>query len=260
MRAMRGYYSVVQYCPDASRAEAASIGVALFCPEARFADAKLETSNARVKKFFGKDAFDSFALDAMKESLRERLLRERQNFKSSEDFTHFVETRANELRLTAPRPMKVDDPDRELEALYIELIGASRKPYLPRPPLVPQLDEFFRTPRLSGRVQLNLKRRVPVADVDLEVPYAYQNGALNLVKPERFVSVGPALKLACEGDMLRRHSADRLIVVPVIVNAAKESELRAHVGRVFEEYKIRVIHPDGLSNFMAEVEREAHPA
>lgn len=33
---MKGYYSIIQYCPDLSRFEAANVGVLLFCPERAF--------------------------------------------------------------------------------------------------------------------------------------------------------------------------------------------------------------------------------
>lgn len=36
MNSTKGYYSIVQYCPDPSRLEAVNIGLALFCPEISF--------------------------------------------------------------------------------------------------------------------------------------------------------------------------------------------------------------------------------
>jgi len=40
MSLTKGYYSIIQYCPDPSRLEAVNIGVALFCPELRFLRAR----------------------------------------------------------------------------------------------------------------------------------------------------------------------------------------------------------------------------
>ena len=36
MNSKRGYYSLIQFCPEPSRAEAVNLGVLLFCPEAGF--------------------------------------------------------------------------------------------------------------------------------------------------------------------------------------------------------------------------------
>ena len=36
MKPSKGYYSLIQYCPDLGRLEAANVGVLLFCPERGF--------------------------------------------------------------------------------------------------------------------------------------------------------------------------------------------------------------------------------
>ena len=36
MKPSRGYYCIIQYCPDLGRLEAANIGVLLFCPDRGF--------------------------------------------------------------------------------------------------------------------------------------------------------------------------------------------------------------------------------
>lgn len=40
MNTSKGYYSLVQYCPDRSRMESANLGVVLFCPDLDFLDVK----------------------------------------------------------------------------------------------------------------------------------------------------------------------------------------------------------------------------
>jgi len=51
---MRGYYSIVQYCPDPSRLEAVNIGLALFCPECSFLKVRFGRRKTRVDQLFGK--------------------------------------------------------------------------------------------------------------------------------------------------------------------------------------------------------------
>lgn len=262
MSTAKGYYSVVQYCPDASRSEGANVGVVLFCPEIAFVDAAMAEGNDRVKRFFGPEGFDTFSINAAKESLRERLMRERQSLRTLDDFLHFIETRANELRITPPRPLKVLDPALEMRRLFDELVGGRKKRQTVRTPNLPELDRFFRGPSLVQRVKLDTKVRVPIANVELTIPYIYQNGALNLVKPQRFVTIEPALRLACEGDMLQRHPENarerKLIVLPVTDESDRGSLLRRQVGEMFGEYRIRVVQPDEVRAFTEEVEREAH--
>ena len=41
MKPSKGCYSLIQYCPDLGRLEAANVGVLLFCPEPHFLKAQL---------------------------------------------------------------------------------------------------------------------------------------------------------------------------------------------------------------------------
>ena len=71
--ASKGYYSLIQYCPDRSRLEGANIGVVLFCPERRFLQARLSNGNDRLRRFFGAGSFDPSALAAAKRAIAARL-------------------------------------------------------------------------------------------------------------------------------------------------------------------------------------------
>ncbi len=50
MSTKRGYYSLIQFCPNPSRAEAVNLGVLLFCPEAGFIGARTSATNQRAAK------------------------------------------------------------------------------------------------------------------------------------------------------------------------------------------------------------------
>jgi len=41
MNPTNGYYSLVQYCPDPSRVEAANVGAILFCPTLPYLDVRM---------------------------------------------------------------------------------------------------------------------------------------------------------------------------------------------------------------------------
>lgn len=73
MRVTWGYYSLIQYCPDLSKAESVNVGVLLFCPDVKFIDARTSSGNDRVRRFFGGGSFDSARLQAAKKAIEVRL-------------------------------------------------------------------------------------------------------------------------------------------------------------------------------------------
>ena len=58
MAAKRGYFSLVQFCPNPSRAEAVNLGVILFCPDAGFLEAKMSAGNKPAMKLVGRAGVD----------------------------------------------------------------------------------------------------------------------------------------------------------------------------------------------------------
>ncbi len=122
--AKRGYYSLIQFCPDPARAEVANLGVILFCPDLGFLDVRMAPNNDRVRQFFGEGSFDDWALSSGKQALCARLCADGEEFRTVADLERFAQTRANELILTSPRPVKVVDPERDLDTLYADLVQA----------------------------------------------------------------------------------------------------------------------------------------
>jgi len=264
MRAYRGYYGLIQYCPDPGRAEAANIGVIVFCPELQFIDARISDSNERIRRFFGRESFDPARVNAAKRAIKSRLGVSREHFRCLEDFERFAQGRANELLITRPRPMRVEDPDSDLDRLCKELVGVS----VPREKTsarIPELDELFRQPSLSGRVEFDKQVTVPVLERPLKVPYAYRNGTLNLVKPQSFsgaqsAAIGAAERTAIEGDLLRRYPEEPdgqrcLIVIPTFETQALEQHLGARIGKLFGLYGVRTVFRNQIEQLAAEVEQ-----
>ena len=108
---------------------------------------------------------------------------------------------------------------------------------------------------------------VPVLRRTLRVPYAFSNGVLNLVKPQRFAAdenraTTTAMRLAIEGDLLHRHPENReqrlLIVVSTFEEPVTATDLRGRVDNVLDEYHVRVVHDDQIDDFAVEVEQQAH--
>ncbi len=122
MKTVNGYYSLIQYCPDPSRAEAANVGVLLFCPELKFICATLSKGNDRVAKFFGRDSFDPVRLNQLKRSIEARLIEDKDSFQTLDDVMGFIKTRANEIRITKPRATKLTNPEDKLSSLFEKLV------------------------------------------------------------------------------------------------------------------------------------------
>ena len=58
MSITKGYYSLIQFCPDPSRLEGVNIGVLLFSPENGKLKFRLTENNRRIRKVFGKQDWD----------------------------------------------------------------------------------------------------------------------------------------------------------------------------------------------------------
>ena len=124
MKPTKGYYCLIQYCPDLSRLEAANLGVFLFCPEHHFLKTRTDQTAQRIRQFFGLEDGEKWRIDSLRVSIEERLRIEGQNIQSLEDLEHFIATRANKIQITAPRSMKVHDMEKDLEELFERLVKA----------------------------------------------------------------------------------------------------------------------------------------
>jgi len=118
-----GYYCLIQYCPDRMRLEAANIGVLLFCPARNYLQARIAPTNRRINQFFGAEAGDVKQISAMKKILEHRLKAESQVIRDVEGLQRFAELLANEIVITEPRTMLVEEPEVELSQLYEQLVG-----------------------------------------------------------------------------------------------------------------------------------------
>ena len=266
MGAARGYYSLIQYCPDLSKAESVNVGVLLFCPESKFIDARTSSGNDRVRRLVGTGNFDPARLQAAKKAIEARLRICQEDFRTVEDLNRFIDTRANELLFTPPRPMKVINPEVDLDALFKELVGG-RVRRKTRTPEFPELDRTFREPRFKNRILFDQRVEIPVLDRTIDVPYAYRNGALNLIKPQRFPkpesnATEVAMRLAAEGNLLARYEAEdgtsRQLIVVSVADHQQASEREKKIQRILKEFRTKFVPHSQIDDFVRKVQREAH--
>jgi hypothetical protein len=266
------YYSVIQFCPDRSRAEAVNIGVLLLSPGHNFVDAKIARDHRRVARFFGRGSFDRTRLLLLKRAIETRIREKNDWSRGLEDLEHFIGTRANDVQLTPPRPMKTADPAADIASLFEELVGGAPQARLAvakqEEPMFPELDAALRRPGIGNKVQFDIKVVIPVIEKTLDVPYAFTNGVVNLVKPQRFVGSGDritreASELAIDGDLLRRHSVGRpqqLVVIPSfdVRGSASKTDAEHRVRSLLSEYDVRLVHETEITALVAEIAEHAH--
>ncbi len=271
MKPQPGYYSLIQYCPDAARSEAVNVGVALLCPGLNYLDAALTDNPKRAVKLFGRNAVQPKALQAAKQAIRVRLTKGDDRPTTLAEFQKFIDTRANDIVLTDPRPVKLfREAPIELESLFLQLVETPTIRRTRRAPLARELDKLFRMLVREGRAQSHPTIVVPITGKELRIPYAYQNGTLNLVKPQRFstyenAASDVAMKLAVEGDLIARHGADhdevskQLIVVASFGGDKADKPIRNCIREILGEYHVRAVLPEDVHDFADQVRAEAHP-
>jgi hypothetical protein len=118
----RGFYSIVQYCPDRFRAEAVNVGLVLLCVEPHALRVRMTTNFDRVLKLFGIGKPDLTNLKFSTDGLTSRIENSVDELRTPEDLAALAASRANDLRLTEPRLAKLDDFDNDFERLFAQLV------------------------------------------------------------------------------------------------------------------------------------------
>jgi hypothetical protein len=262
MTQTRGFFSVIQFCPDLDRGEYANVGIVLAVPQNGLLEVRMSEDNEGPKQRFGADAFDDTRLAIAKAGLAGRVREEGPTWSSPEDLLRFARKEGNNLTLSAPKVIMVENATAEVDELYARLVHVD--PIRRKRLAAPDLTKVFES-RLTG-VPLITDYKVEIPELGTwKVPYAYQNGALNLIRPEAFSANAAEDKgndLAVKGHIIRRHSdptgkQQRLIVVGGFDPAAPES-LKRRIEFILEECDTRLVREERLDEFVEEIRREAH--
>jgi hypothetical protein len=242
MKRINGYYFLIQYCPDASRMEAANVGVVLFCPEPFFLKARTAKGNDRIRQFFRPTNPDWIQINTIKYSIERRLTVDRDQFRDLASLERFAATRANAMRLTPPRTVAVEDPDAELDRLFDQLVGDRKRNGAAR--LRNRLDRSFHAADVAAYIRRDLTIPLHGFQQRVRVPFGFQNGRFNLIQVGDFRGLSArriiqkAGQYAFEGDLLYRHPDSTLGELKLIVFghfAKDQKESAAAVGEVLED-------------------------
>lgn len=256
MKPNKGWFSVVQFCPDPNRLESANIGVLLFCPALDFLDVRIASNNRRIIKFFGSKDFDLTLVNSFKKGLAERLRKEHKNIVDHEQLLDFVDRRANQIRISPPRSIRITEPEKQLDELFAEFVGGITH----REPAVrDRLAQTLEQPSIERKLYRSIPITVPIDGRQLDVPYAFQNGRFNLIQPVRFQSDNPlqtAYRYAVEGGSIYETEHDefgkmKLLVVGTFRSQSDEN--KQVVNRILESHHVSLYSMDEIDQLVHEI-------
>ena len=261
MKLTKGYYSLIQFCPDPSRLEAANIGVVLFCPELDFLEVRIAGDNSRIQRFFGRQAFDWSRVNSYKHGIKERLEIEGKDFRNVEDLKAFGQRRGNSIQLTTPRPVTVQDPQKDLESLFDEVVGQRKRPQTVKG-FRKRFSEQLLEAKLGSKLKRDIEISIPSIRREIEVPFGYQNGRFNLIQPVSFQASDPdqvrktASSHAIEGLALYEHPDRKLGNLELVVVGqfrTNEKAVREDVKRILQQGRARLYATNEVDDLIQEI-------
>lgn len=267
MNPSKGYYSIVQYCPDLARGETANIGVVLLVPDRSFLRAKLVSDNTRVRHVFNISGSELRQLRAFKKSFISRIEAESTRITSLETLQKFVDTRGNFIQLTSPRFVKVHNCEETLASLFTDLVGGESKKK-PRVSLEKQIDARFKESGVEPYLRHDIHVIVPHANQELRVPFGFQNGRFNLLQVVPFDSgdENTHFRKACvqsmQGRFLQESGDDELGDLRFNVIGKFPSDRHESISivrKTLQESDVRLFVESDLSELIDEIRRTAKP-
>lgn len=266
MSASKGYYSLIQFCPDRSRMETVNVGVVLLCPTMRFVRAQTSEDNTRIRRVLGPSSYDRKRVNLAKKVIERRINADPESFLSRESLIKFKETRANDFILTDLRSVRITDPEQDLAKLFDELVDGSVR-RRPQTPIPPALEKLFRQPLLRGRVDFDAEVRIPQTEDHFRFPFAFRNGCYNYVKPQRFpadraTAIDKAKKWAINGDLISRtfKGADerKLIIVSSFETPEKARHIETRIAKLLKMYNVTHYRDSQIDDELAQMVMEDH--
>jgi Protein of unknown function (DUF3037) len=261
MTRAKGFFSLIQFCPDLERGESVNVGLVMVVPGSAFFDMRLCEDNQAPKQRFGSQAFDDARLTHAKLAIRQRLLAAQAELTSPEALLGFASREANSMILTAPRVLFTEDPKADLADMFQRLVHVDG--HKRQRTAKPNLDEIFASKLIGVPLQKDVTLEVPGIG-EVIVPYAYQNGVLNLITSEGFAGSAEARirkvnELAVRGRLIHnvKSKEHKLAVVAAFADDTTEEE-RQNAAFIFESHDSRLVRKEGADAFVDEVRRTAH--
>jgi hypothetical protein len=258
MSKQRGYYSLIQFLPDASRLEGVNVGVVVYsCADNRLR-VRMSRNNQRIRKFFGNQNWN--LVNRAKAAIVGQL--QSQLFLSVEDLESNISKRANAIQLTRPRPVRIvnleADADRLFERLVGQDVGEARRP------VSGDLKRRFLDAGVACLVQNSVSIEISRMKKSIRVPYAYQNGRFNLITPVQFdpdAIIANTGKSQFEGKLIRNerhpdHGEMQLVVVANFDESIEQST-REFVTNTLRDSSVTVYTFEDLEPLIEDIRHAA---
>jgi hypothetical protein len=256
----RGYYSLIQFCPDLSRFEGVNIGVVLYSPSEKRLRVVISRSNQRIRKFFGNQdwKFVNRAKAAIENQLKS------QQFQSVGEMEEYISKRANVIQMTSPRPMHVDDLETDVKDLHRRLVGGDLVERRLR--IDACLTQSLKDAGVVDMVRKSVKVQISEIKRSIRVPYGYQNGRFNLISPVQFDSDPEVIfsktgRSAIEGQLLyeKPHPAlgEMRLVVVANFDEQVENSAREFVKKTLTNHKVSLYSFEDLGPLMDDIRHSA---
>jgi hypothetical protein len=158
-------------------------------------------------------------------------------------------------------PRALADPEKELAELFHDLVEGT-----PRADKGPDLKRFFglefERAGLSRKLRTDIHVTVPAFRKEVKIPYGYQNGRFNLIRPVPFraTDLDQALSTACryavEGESRFKHPDPDLGKLQLIVLgqfSADGAESKQVVRQILKEHEVRLYTAQELDELIDEI-------
>ncbi len=272
----KGYYSLIQFCPDRGRAEAVNIGLLLFVPDTGHLDVRTVRTAGRVARVFGRGAVDAWWLKTAREAFERGIRREHKagRFATAADLDKYLATLGNDVVPTPLRTTRVEDAAADMARLFARLVEPS--PETPKRerrevlPIAKPLDDVFTD--LSRRmVPVGIGRSFSImgSHNHIRSDYDYRNGTANLIRLLRVGSSQPgravteAKYLGGESVQVEKHltidgrKAKLIVVVTPEVVSEITREVEQEIRRINADYPTQCVLSDEIPKFADLVRAEA---
>lgn len=237
-------YSVLRYVHDVTTGEFLNVGVALYCPEARYASAQCRTTYARLSHVFpgiNAEHFKSLMrhIQSRFEEHGQRLATELP-FESPLSVVQIAESILprddSSLQWAAVGSGRARDPSQTLEELFERMVMRYDDRQAPSVRSDEEVWRHFKRDLEAKRVLQHLRpKKISVKDDEIEFQYSWKNGKWHCLEPISFDLAGAdSIKDKAHrwlGQLASIYGADDAFKVYLLVGAPKDEKLQAAYKR-----------------------------
>jgi hypothetical protein len=257
----QGYFSLVQYSQFPERGEYVNLGVILFAGSPLRAWIEFSRTPRRAERAFRVSLGRHFR--DLQDSLQKRLEGSVRDGWRREELEQFIAMRSGRMRLSPLKSVLVSDPGFVLNDLFNRLVGE-----VPHHQRGPQAKTKLAKRFKDAAVDQFLFRPDPIdlsGGVRVEAPFAYRNGAVNLINavslagdPDK--ALVRASPLMIEGKLLVEESGGvepRHLVVVGEHAETQEPDFVNLIERQMEDHKVRFFRSDRIDPLVSDIRAHA---